>query len=122
MAGDGLRAKDEIVVRMKMGPTILGLWTILVVVLGLFHHWRFEHWMRLESPRNLLVLPFWLLAMDAVVIAGGFGLLRIRPVGGRTPTWRYWATIYVGLIAVAAMALLFWDALRYMFVGSSYTM
>jgi len=118
MTDEARGGRDEIVIRLKMGPTVLGLWTVLAAALGLFHQWRFEHWMRLDYPKNLLVLPFWLLAIDIVLIAAGFGLLRIGSVGGRTPTQRYWAMIYVGFIAVAAMGLLFWDVLRHVFAGS----
>lgn len=119
MAGDERTHRDEITIRLKLAPVVLGLWTVLAAALGLFHQWRYEHGIRLVYSKNLLVLPFWLLAVDVALIAAGFGLLRIRSVGGRTPVQRYWAMIYVGFVAVAAMALLFWDVLRHVFVGSA---
>jgi hypothetical protein len=122
MAGDERTYRDVITIRLKVAPVVLGVWTALAAALGLFHQWRFEHWMRIEEPANLLVLPVWLLAVDIALVVAGFGLLKIRSVGGRTPTRRYWAMVYVGFIAVAAMALLFLDVFRHMFVGSTFVM
>lgn len=64
---------------------VLGLWTVLVVALGAYHHRRFElHFREWLHEGRMPLYPVWLLPLDVLLIAAGFGLLSVGAITGRT--------------------------------------
>ncbi|MBN1917223.1 MAG: hypothetical protein JW889_04880 [Verrucomicrobia bacterium] len=92
---------------------VLGLWTLLVVAVGAYHHLRFEvvrraWWHEGSFP----FYPAWLLFLDVLLIAAGFGLLSIGAITGRTRSQRFWYTSWVGFMCFAAAGNVVFDAWR----------
>ena len=122
MTGDERSGGDEIVfrVRLKTGPTILGLWTVLLLLCGLFHRWRLDApgWGDPDFPCS--GFPVLLLVADGVAIALGFVLVCFPRIAGRTAPQRFCSTVYVGAVAVVALALLVGDVFRHVLFGTSF--
>ena len=96
---------------------VLGAWTLLMVVVWVFHWWRVYAAINFDWGFDLLGFPVTLLVVDITVIAGGFWLLQYRHVRGLTASQQYYRTLYVGSICIISMSLLFVAVLRSMFWG-----
>jgi len=92
---------------------VLGLWTVLVVAVGAYHHRGFAVRFResvYEGPFPFY--PVWLLPLDVLLIAAGFGLLSVGAITGRTRSQRFWYTFWVGFMCFAAAGSIVFDAWR----------